>query len=189
MESLPGLIGVILAGVLAPLWLLAGVADYACHRAQHIERSSGLRESMLHLLMLAELGVGLLTALFLELTAAAFAVMVAACIAHEVTTWVDLAYAESRRRIPWYEQAVHALQQALPWVGLLLLMLTAAPQALALIGLGTEPPDASLRLKSEPLPMTPVAAFLGAALLVIGVPFVEELQRCLRSAAAGKAGG
>lgn len=183
MESLPGLIGVVLMGALAPLWLLAGVADYVCHRVQHIERSSGVRESMLHLLMLGQLGVGLLTALFLEFTAAAFAVMLTACMAHEATTWADLAYAEPRRRIPWYEQVVHALQQAIPWVGLLLLMLAHATQALALFAIGPEPPDWSLRLKAHPLPTLYVAVFLGASLLCVVAPFAEELQRCRRAPA------
>ena len=28
-----------------PLWLAAGFADYLCHRATHIERTSGWKES------------------------------------------------------------------------------------------------------------------------------------------------
>ena len=29
-----------------PLWLAAGFADYLCHRAVHIEKTSGWRESI-----------------------------------------------------------------------------------------------------------------------------------------------
>jgi hypothetical protein len=31
-----------------PLWLAAGFADYLCHRATHIEETSGWKESVLH---------------------------------------------------------------------------------------------------------------------------------------------
>jgi hypothetical protein len=181
VETLPRLIATVLMMGLAPVWLLAGLADYACHRHQRIEHNASVKESALHLLMLAELGVGLLVALFLELTAAAYAVMLAACVAHELTTWIDLAYAESKRRIPWYEQWVHGLQQALPWVGLLMLMLFNAPQALALFGLGSASADGSLRWKEQPLPAPWVVAFLAASLVLVWLPFLEEFRRCLRT--------
>ena len=48
---------VLLYGVL-PLWLLAGFGDWLCHRVQRIEHSTGLKESLLHLAMIAELGIG-----------------------------------------------------------------------------------------------------------------------------------
>ena len=147
MQTLPEPIAFALIAGLAPVWLLAGLADYTCHRVQHIERNAGVRESALHLVMLAELGMGIFVALFLQLTAAAYTILLTTSVAHELTTWADLAYAESRRRIPWYEQWVHGLQQALPWTGLMLLMLAGAPQALAMFGLGSEPADWSLRSK------------------------------------------
>jgi hypothetical protein len=40
-----------------PLWLAAGFADYLCHRAAHIETTSGAKESLLHLVQLAEMGI------------------------------------------------------------------------------------------------------------------------------------
>ena len=65
MQKPPELIPLVLMAGLAPVWLLAGLADYTCHRLQHIERNAGVRESALHVLMLAELGVGIFVALFL----------------------------------------------------------------------------------------------------------------------------
>ena len=38
-----------------PLWLAAGFADYLCHRATHIEKTSGWRESVLHVVQFAEM--------------------------------------------------------------------------------------------------------------------------------------
>ena len=40
--------------VVLPLWVLVATADYLCHRAAAIERSSGLRETALHFLLLIE---------------------------------------------------------------------------------------------------------------------------------------
>ena len=52
-----------------PLWLAAGFADYLCHRAAHIERTSGAKESLLHLLQFGEMAVAVLAAMFLEINA------------------------------------------------------------------------------------------------------------------------
>src|SRR5216110_2925027 len=51
-----------------PIWMAAGLADWLCHRASDIEHTGGVLESLLHLLMLAEVGVPTLGALFLEVT-------------------------------------------------------------------------------------------------------------------------
>lgn len=64
----------LLVWAVLPLWFIAGVADWACHRATAIECTSGTRESALHLLMLAEPGVPLLAALVFEVNALVLAV-------------------------------------------------------------------------------------------------------------------
>src|SRR5690606_5325164 len=58
-----------------PLWLLAGFADWFCHRASQIETTSGPKESLLHLLQFSEVGVPILAALFLEINAGIIALM------------------------------------------------------------------------------------------------------------------
>ncbi|WP_245310130.1 hypothetical protein [Bradyrhizobium jicamae] len=45
-----------------PLWLAAGFSDYLCHRATHIEKTSGWKESVLHLAQFAEMAVPVLAA-------------------------------------------------------------------------------------------------------------------------------
>jgi hypothetical protein len=167
--------------VLAPVWLLAGFADFACHRILRIEHTAGVRESMLHLLMLAQLGVAILCALLLETTALVFAVMLAACLAHEITTCADLAYAERRRRIPWFEQWVHALQQSFPWAWLVGWMIVQAPQALALVGLGEVAPVWELRPRQPALPMAYLLTFFSGAAVLVVAPFAYEFWRCARA--------
>lgn len=163
---------------LMPVWLVAGFADYCCHRWQHIEHSAGRKESLLHLVMLAELGVGLICALWLEINTGVFAVLLAACISHELTMWRDLVYAASRRPIAVVEQWVHGVQQAIPWVGLVALGLLHPEAAVSLLGLGDTPPDWAFRLKPAPLRPAYLLAVAGAALFLVLLPFIAEYRRC-----------
>lgn len=181
MDPTAARLGQLWLHLLLPLWLLAGFADWCCHRQQRIERSAGLKESLLHLLMLAELGTGLLAALLLQTTAAVLLLVLAACIAHELTTWWDLVYAESKRHIPVAEQWVHSVQFALPWAGFATLALLNAPQALAIIGSGDALPDWRLQWRQPPLPATYLMALGTAAVLLVALPFAEEAWRCARA--------
>jgi hypothetical protein len=159
--------------LLLPLWLLAGFGDWCCHRVQRIERSAGLKESLMHLLMLAELGGGLLAALLLETNAAALLLLLAACLAHELTTWWDLVYADSKRHIPVAEQWVHSLQLVLPWAALATLAVLHWPQIMS--------PDWTLRWRPPPLPAGYLMALGTAGLLLAALPFAEEAWRCARA--------
>lgn len=47
-----------------PLWLVAGFADWLCHRATNIATTSGPKESVIHLLLFVEMAVPVLAALF-----------------------------------------------------------------------------------------------------------------------------
>lgn len=163
--------------LLLPLWLAAGIGDQLCHREQGIERHDGLRESLLHLLMALQIGVLGAGVLLLQPSLGSLALMLAACVAHEAVTWVDLAHAESRRRVPWYEQAVHGWQQVLPWVifGSYLAMEEATTPALSRsVWL--------LHLKQPllPAPWLPLV-LAGAAVLGLG-PVLHETWRCWRRA-------
>lgn len=50
-----------------PVWLIAGFADWLCHRATEIEHTSGVKETWIHILMFLEMGTPLLLALFTQL--------------------------------------------------------------------------------------------------------------------------
>lgn len=181
MDTTAALLQQLLLWALLPLWLLAGFADWLCHRVQRMEHDAGTRESALHWLMLAEMGPALAAALLLEVTAAVLALLFVLCLAHELTTWCDLRYAESRRRIPWFEQWVHALQLSLPWAGFVALALIHHEQAAALLGAGT--PDWGWRLKADPLPPAYLWSVAAAGVLLGALPFAEEFLRCRRAEA------
>ena len=50
------LITLLLSGQL-PLWGITGLIDWCCHRATHIETTSGLQESLIHSVMGIQLGI------------------------------------------------------------------------------------------------------------------------------------
>jgi hypothetical protein len=62
-------IQIVLLYFVMPVWFLAGVADWLCHRATDIEHTAGAKESIIHLLMFAEIAIPLLGCLFLEINA------------------------------------------------------------------------------------------------------------------------
>src|SRR4051794_40500348 len=104
--------------VVMPLWLLAGVADWLCHRAARIECTTGPSESVIHLLMLAEGGIAVLMGLFLEINALVLTIMVMAFIAHEATSYWDVSYATARRKVSPIEQRVHDYLAVMPFMAL-----------------------------------------------------------------------
>src|SRR4029453_16299073 len=97
-----------------PLWLAAGFADYLCHRASHIEKTSGWRESILHLAQFAEMAVPVLAALFLEITSGVILVMIAFLILHEATAIWDVRYASRMREVSPTKQHTHTSLEMRP---------------------------------------------------------------------------
>ncbi|WP_454737876.1 diguanylate cyclase [Cupriavidus necator] len=165
---------------LVPLWLLAGLGDWLCHRATHIERNAGAPESLMHMLMLAEVGLPLLMVLFLEVNALMIGVVLAAVVIHEATAWWDVQYASTRRHIAPVEQHMHSLLEVLPLTAASYVVVMHWGQFLALFGLGSEPARMALALKAEPLPPAYLAGLLVAVVVLAGLPYLEELWRCVR---------
>jgi NADH:ubiquinone oxidoreductase subunit H len=169
-------------GVL-PLWALAGVGDWWCHRRDRIEHTAGVGEALLHGLMLGTLGSATIAVLLLEVNAAVLVGITLASVAHEVLFWCDLAHANRHRRIGAFEQWIHCVQFAVPWASLAALWLLHRDQALALVGLGTQAADWSLMVKQPPLPSGYVVAALAGCTAAVVLPFLEELLRCVRARA------
>ncbi len=175
----------VLVYAVLPLWMIAGFADYLCHRASGIAQANGARESILHWLMLGEVGVPLLAAVFLKINAMLFGLMLLFWLAHEITTHVDLRLAMRTRRVTAFEQQVHSFLEVLPVAALALLASLHWDQALALFGAGTQGADLSLALKPLPPPAQLIALFGGLLLLGV-VPYLDELWRGLRAERAGR---
>jgi hypothetical protein len=161
----------LLAWGILPAWLAAGAADWLCHRRAHIADTSGPRESLLHLLLYAEIVLPVMLALWFDISAGLLAVMAAGVVAHLFTSWWDTAYAQPRRRIAPIEQQVHSWLEMLPLFALLIVAVLHADQFAR--------PDWSLDLREPAMPAASRNFILGV--LAAGlVPIVEELLRGLR---------
>lgn len=170
----------VLVYIVLPLWVLAGFADYLCHRATHVEEASGIRETLLHWLMLAEAALPIMAALFFKIDALLIVFMTLCLIAHELTGYVDLRLAMRTRNVTPFEHQAHSLLEVLPFTALLLLCVLHWPQAEALVGFGPESADFSLGLKQPPgwnEIVPPAAVFFLFAIL----PYAEELFRGIRA--------
>lgn len=172
------LVYALLYGVV-PAWLIAGVADYLCHRRARIERSSGPREALLHLLQFAEVGLPLLAVLFLQVNAAIMLFMLAALVLHQATAILDVRYANATRRISPTEQHVHGVLEALPVAATFLVIVLHWAEFRALWSDGAA---ASFRiaLKQPPLPSWYLVGVLVAVGLFGVLPYAEEVVRTLR---------
>jgi hypothetical protein len=162
-----------------PLWLLAGFADYLCHRASSIATTAGPKESLIHLLMLTEMAIPVTAAIALEVNALIILVMIVFWAVHEATAVWDVFYAHSKRDITPIEQWVHSYLGVLPLMSLVLVVVLNWSQFLALFGLGTAAPRFEIVWKEPPLPWGYVLSVITAAMLLEVLPYLEELVRGL----------
>lgn len=171
----------ILMYFLLPVWLAAGFADWLCHRASHIESTTGAKESLIHLLMFAEVGIPLLAAMFLDMNALVIAVMIVAFFVHEATAIWDVRYATTARTVAPVEQHVHSFLEMIPLMGLVSVVSLHWGQFLALFGAGPETARFEIVWKSQQLPVTYIACVMIVILLFELLPYVEEFVRGLRA--------
>lgn len=158
--------------VVLPLWLLAGLGDYLCHRRSRIEVTSGARESWLHVLEYVQLVAPVLAGLYLQINVAVLALMGAFVLAHSATAVWDTRYTAPRREITVAEQHVHGWLEVLPWSAYAIVVVLHWNELSA--------GDWSLRWREEPLALSqtlPVLASLALAMFAIA----DELRRTLRA--------
>jgi len=162
-----------------PLWMIAGFADWLFHRHSRISETSGVKESLLHLLMIGEIGVPMLAGLFLEINALVIGLMIAGFLAHEATVLWDLRYAASKRRILPGEQIIHSFQELIPLTVLALVIFLHWEQFEALVTM-SDHAHFVLAWKRDPLAPGHLMLLLAGAAVLVVLPFVEELWRCYR---------
>ncbi|MBO0733267.1 MAG: diguanylate cyclase [Methylocapsa sp.] len=168
----------ILLYFIVPLWFFAGIGDWVCHRRTHIERTSGLPESVAHSIMLFQIGVMMLPAIVFEINAAVIAVAVVTFIVHEITALIDVSYTSPKRNVNFVEQSMHSLLEMVPLTAILLAATLHWDQFCAVFGFGAG--DWSFTWKAHPLPTGYLASVMIATVLFAFVPYLEELFRCWR---------
>lgn len=167
-----------------PLWMLVGLIDYMLHKRSRIEDNAGTKESMLHLLQLAEAGVPVVFGLVFEINALVLLVMVIGLVLHQITALWDVSYAQSLRYISPLEQHVHSFMEILPIMALGFVTVMYWDQFVTLFGFGTQPARFGLHWKSDPLPAGYLISLFAAIGVFVVLPYAEELRRCLRASAS-----
>jgi hypothetical protein len=172
------LLGMLMYFVL-PVWLAAGFADYLCHRASHIELTSGWRESLLHLLQFGEMALPILAAMFLEITSAVILLMIVCLVLHQLTAMWDVSYAAAKREVKPIEQHVHSVLEMMPLTGLLMVVALHWQAFLGLLGL--EPASFTIALQPAPPSWPYVATMFTLTAFLEVLPYLEELLRGIRN--------
>ncbi|MFC8673380.1 diguanylate cyclase [Streptomyces griseorubiginosus] len=173
---------------LLPGWFVPGLADWVMHRRTRIEDTSGTKESLIHSLMMAEVGLPIALTLRYEVNPLLLTVQLGGAAVHEATALWDVRTAvDSDREVKPLEQHIHSFLESLPFAALAALMCLHADQVKSLARDGRGHKDA-WRLVPRRRPLSPgyltgIGAAIGACVLL---PYGEELLRCLRTARARK---
>jgi hypothetical protein len=143
-----------------------------------IERTFGTRESLIHLLMMTELGVPLTLCLLCEINLLILTMIMCSIAAHDATARWDVSTAEhSGREVTTWEQHVHSFLESMPIMAASTLGCLHWRQVRELLG-GIRNRDAwRLRCKQERLPTGYLAAIGAPVVGAIVVPYGEELLR------------
>jgi hypothetical protein len=174
--------------VIFPAWSMAGALDWLWHRQTKIETTSGLKESLTHQLMMVEAGVPVFAGLFLEANAGLFALLTTGMLLHQFTAIWDVDYTVLRRKVPAREQHTHTFMETIPFDIWAVLACLHPQQFRAMLGIGQQRPDFSLRLKKPPLPLRKILAIFGATTVFVALPHGEEFLRCWRARQKGLTG-
>jgi hypothetical protein len=170
--NLPSLLTGLLCLTL-PLWLLAGLGDWLCHRRSQIQHTTGARESALHLLLYLLIALPIVLALFLAIDAMLLVFMAACVLAHMAVSLWDTSFAQPRRYISPLEQQIHSYLEMLPLFALALTVVLHWDTVLH--------PAWRWSIRLQPLPKAWTLGVL-LALLAGQLMIFEELVRCLRAA-------
>ncbi|MFD0273099.1 diguanylate cyclase [Kitasatospora sp. NPDC127111] len=173
----------LLYGVL-PLWFAPAIADWTMHRRTRIEDTSGLRESLIHTLMMAEAGGPVVLGLTAEINPLVLATMAGAALVHGATAVWDVTLASGEREITPIEQHVHSFLEVLPLTAVAFTACLHWDQVRSLLRGGDSRRSWRLHPKPRPLPAGYLAGFAAAVTVFIALPYGEELLRCARAQAA-----
>lgn len=164
-----------------PIWLAAGAADWMCHSASDIQHTTGLKESIIHLLMMAEAAAPILAALLLEIDPLILSGMIAVFFLHEATAMWDVSYAVTAREVSPVEQHVHSFLEMTPLLAVTVISLLHWPQLEALAGRRVESYRRLLQWKKDPINPGYIVGALAAMGTVEFLPYIEEAVRDWRA--------
>lgn len=98
------------------VWLCAGCIDFLCHRRADLAHTSGLPESLLHLLQTALMALMVVVWMAVAPGFGPLLLMATLVVAHAAAGYADTRVAWRRRPITPLEQHIHSILDAAPWV-------------------------------------------------------------------------
>ncbi|WP_030660726.1 hypothetical protein [Streptomyces rimosus] len=171
---------VLMYGVL-PMWFVPAVADWVMHRRTNIEKTTGVKESAIHAVMMAEAGVPVLAGLVAKVNPLVLTMMGGAAAAHSATAIWDVTVATEDREVRPVEQHIHSFLEVLPLAAVAFTSCLHWESVRDLARGGKRPDAWKLLPKERPLPgkyLAGIAAGVGA---FVALPYAEEFIRCVRA--------
>ena len=166
--------------VLLPIWSIAGFADWLCHRASHIETTSGLKESLMHSTMGLQVGIPIILCLQFEINVLVLLCCCAALLLHELVAHWDVHYASDIRHISVWEMHAHSYLATLPVFMLALVCIVNWPVFLQLITFDWQGHMSFNKLEDVPGGTAYFPIYMLGVFIFGFVPYLEENIRCLR---------
>ncbi|MFR0356136.1 diguanylate cyclase [Streptomyces sediminimaris] len=168
---------------LLPGWFVPGLADWAMHRRSRIEDTAGTKESLIHSLMMTEVGIPIALTLRYEVNPLLLLVQSLGAVVHEATALWDVRTAvASDREVTPLEQHIHSYLESLPYGALSALMCLHADQVGSLLRGGRGDRDAWRPVpRQRPLSRAYLAGVAAAITTCVVLPYGEELLRCVRA--------
>ena len=168
--------------VLLPAWFVPGIADYWMHRRTGIERTSGVRESAIHALMMTEISVPMLLTLLCEVNPLLLgsARLRPGCTRRRPSGTSGPPSMAAVGCVPPNSTST-ASWKSLPFMAMSALLCLHWDQVAGLWQGGAGAGAWRLRLRQRRLPSGYLAGVLGAVGALIAAPYAEELWRCAKT--------
>ena len=165
--------------VLLPLWGLASMLDWWCHKKTSIESTSGLHEANIHCLMGVQIAIPLVLSLVFEVNVLVLLLCLAALVAHEFIAHYDVHYTTDKREISIWEVHAHNYLSTLPFFLFLMIIVRKWEVFVDMITLNWGG-GFGLEWRKEPLGATGnyAAIYMFTMGILVVLPYFQEWWRC-----------
>tara|TARA_Y100000758_G_scaffold219342_1_gene157956 strand:- start:398 stop:976 length:579 start_codon:yes stop_codon:yes gene_type:complete len=165
--------------ILLPLWGIAGMVDWWCHRQTEIEKTSGLHEAYVHCLMGIQIGIPVILSLLFEVNVLIMLLCIAALVAHEFIAHYDVQYTTGKREISIWEVHAHNYLATLPFFLFLLIIVRKWDTFIDLLTLNWGS-GFNLQWREETLGLSGNYAMIYIVTMTVFVvfPYLQECWRC-----------
>ena len=165
--------------VLLPLWGIAGMLDWWCHRKTNIEATSGLHEASIHCVMGIQIGLPVILSLLFEVNVLILILCFLVLITHELVAHYDVHFATGKREISIWEVHAHNYLATLPLFLVLMIIVRKWDVFMKLVTFDFAG-EFAFEWRKEPLGATGNYAAIYMTIMTVFVvfPYMQEWWRC-----------